>query len=141
MRFASYRAKGLESRDADQRVARGKDGLVPGEHDESREQVRQRTRDIVNAGDATLRALGYPTGFLRDRFAFLDDANEWRRLFAEVLGTFFLVFVAVGGGMVNARFGWRCGRTGGASHRPRPDGGRHHLGLGFGFRVRTSIRP
>lgn len=29
----------------------------------------------------------------------------WRRLFAEGLGTFFLVLVAVGGGMVNARFG------------------------------------
>lgn len=36
---------------------------------------------------------------------FGDDAYEWRRLFAEVLGTFFLVLVAVGGGMVNARFG------------------------------------
>jgi aquaporin Z len=31
--------------------------------------------------------------------------REPRRLFAEVLGTFFLVLVAVGGGMVNARFG------------------------------------
>ncbi len=30
---------------------------------------------------------------------------EGRRLFAEVLGTFFLVLVAAGGGMVNARFG------------------------------------
>ena len=39
------------------------------------------------------------------RAAFADPTLEWRRLFAEVLGTFFLVFVAVGGGMVNARFG------------------------------------
>ena len=30
---------------------------------------------------------------------------EWRRLFAELLGTFFLTLVAAGGGMVNARFG------------------------------------
>ena len=36
---------------------------------------------------------------------FADPAFEWRRLFSEVLGTFFLVLVAVGGGMVNARFG------------------------------------
>jgi aquaporin Z len=35
----------------------------------------------------------------------LSDKNEWRRLFAELLGTFFLVLVAVGGPMVSARFG------------------------------------
>ena len=28
---------------------------------------------------------------------------EWRRLFGEALGTFFLVLVAAGGGVVNAR--------------------------------------
>ncbi len=38
-------------------------------------------------------------------FDFTDARLEWRRLFAEGLGTFFLVLVAVGGGMVNARFG------------------------------------
>jgi aquaporin Z len=36
---------------------------------------------------------------------FRDDSYRWRRLFAEMLGTFLLVVVAVGGGMVNARFG------------------------------------
>ena len=51
------------------------------------------------------RALGYPTYFVRDRFGFLEDSNEWRRMFAEALGTFFLVLVAAGAGMVNARFG------------------------------------
>jgi aquaporin Z len=35
----------------------------------------------------------------------VGDKNEWRRLFAELLGTFFLVLVAVGGGMVSAKFG------------------------------------
>ena len=59
----------------------------------------------MREGDATLRSLGYPTTFLRDRFAFRDEALEWRRAFGELLGTFFLVLVAVGGGMVNARFG------------------------------------
>lgn len=33
------------------------------------------------------------------------DENEWRRLFAELLGTFFLVLVAAGGGMVDAKCG------------------------------------
>jgi aquaporin Z len=39
------------------------------------------------------------------QFDFWDDSYEWRRLFSELLGTFLLVTVAVGGGMVNARFG------------------------------------
>jgi aquaporin Z len=38
-------------------------------------------------------------------FDFWDARYEGRRLFSELLGTFFLVLVAVGGGMVNARFG------------------------------------
>jgi len=40
-----------------------------------------------------------------DERRFLDDANEWRRLFAELLGTFLLVFAAAGSDFVNARFG------------------------------------
>jgi aquaporin Z len=36
---------------------------------------------------------------------FHDDTNEWRRRFAELLGTYFLVLVACGADMVNARFG------------------------------------
>jgi aquaporin Z len=39
------------------------------------------------------------------QFDFWDYRYEGRRLFSEVLGTFFLVLVAAGGGMVNARFG------------------------------------
>jgi aquaporin Z len=50
-----------------------------------------------------------PSGYGRElderHFDFTDAQFEWRRLFAEALGTFFLVLVAVGGGMVNARFG------------------------------------
>ena len=38
-------------------------------------------------------------------FDFWDDRFEGRRLFSELLGTFLLVLVAVGGGMVSARFG------------------------------------
>ena len=78
---------------------------MPDEAGEARADVRERTARVVREGDATLRALGYPTSFLHDRFRFFDDTNEWRRLFAEVLGTFFLVLVASGSTMVNARFG------------------------------------
>ena len=35
---------------------------------------------------------------------FQDSSREWRRLFAEFLGTFFLVLVAAGGGMVGQAF-------------------------------------
>jgi aquaporin Z len=45
-----------------------------------------------------------PNAFVR-RFDFWDDSYEGRRLFSELLGTFFLVSAAVGGGIVNARFG------------------------------------
>jgi aquaporin Z len=54
--------------------------------------------------DVALRSMGQPNSVLR-QFDFWDDSYEWRRLFSELLGTFFLVLVAAGGGMVNARFG------------------------------------
>jgi aquaporin Z len=54
--------------------------------------------------ESALGSLGRPNSFAR-QFDFWDDRYEGRRLFAEVLGTFFLVLVAAGGGMVNARFG------------------------------------
>ena len=54
--------------------------------------------------EAALRSFGQPNSIIR-QFDFWDDRYEARRLFSEVLGTFFLVLVAAGGGMVNARFG------------------------------------
>jgi aquaporin Z len=48
--------------------------------------------------------MGQPNS-VAGQFDFWDDKYEGRRLFSELLGTFFLVLVAVGGGMVNARFG------------------------------------
>jgi len=48
--------------------------------------------------------LGTSTDF-RSRLDFDKGSLEWRRLFSELFGTFLLVLVAVGGGMVNARFG------------------------------------
>ena len=35
---------------------------------------------------------------------FQDPKQEWRRLFSELLGTFFLVLVAAGGGMMGQAF-------------------------------------
>ena len=61
-------------------------------------------QQLARRAAAGLRSLGHPNSIARAT-DFWDDSYEWRRLFAEVLGTFFLVLVAVGAGMVNARFG------------------------------------
>jgi aquaporin Z len=42
---------------------------------------------------------------------FADPHQEWRRLFSEVLGTFFLVLVAAGGGMMGQAFSGVISRT------------------------------
>jgi aquaporin Z len=42
---------------------------------------------------------------------FKDPRQEWRRLFSELLGTFFLVLVAAGAGMMNAAFPGMIGRS------------------------------
>jgi aquaporin Z len=60
--------------------------------------------EVVRRAEVALRSMGHPNSITR-QFDFWDDRYEGRRLFSELLGTFFLVLVAVGGGMVNARFG------------------------------------
>src|SRR4051794_21066715 len=60
--------------------------------------------DAAQGRHALLRSFGTPNSMLHE-FDFWDARYEGRRLFSELLGTFFLVLVAVGGGMVNARFG------------------------------------
>src|SRR6476469_1162781 len=42
---------------------------------------------------------------------FQDPSQEWRRLFSELLGTFFLVLVAAGGGMIGQAFPDTISRT------------------------------
>ena len=42
---------------------------------------------------------------------FNNPRQEWRRLFSEVMGTFLLLLVAAGGGMMNAGFDGAIGRT------------------------------
>jgi aquaporin Z len=61
-------------------------------------------RDTVRRAEVALRSMGQPNS-VTGQFDFWDDRYEGRRLFSELLGTFFLVLVAVGGGMVNAKFG------------------------------------
>jgi aquaporin Z len=60
--------------------------------------------DATRGRHALLRSFGTPNSMLHE-FDFWDSRYEARRLFSELLGTFFLALVAVGGGMVNARFG------------------------------------
>ncbi len=60
--------------------------------------------ETVRRAEVALRSFGQPNSIVRT-FDFWDDRYEGRRLFSEVFGTFLLVLVAVGGGMVNARFG------------------------------------
>ena len=79
------------------------------------------TAQQVARAAVALRSMGEPNSFAR-RFDFWDTRYEWQRIAAELLGTFLLVFVAVGGGMVNARLGGvpagrACGRS-----RPHGDG-------------------
>ncbi len=54
--------------------------------------------------EVALRTFGQPNA-VAHQFDFWDESYEWRRVFSELFGTFLLVTVAVGGGMVNARFG------------------------------------
>ncbi|WP_433292323.1 MIP/aquaporin family protein [Pseudonocardia sp. CA-142604] len=70
------------------------------------ELARQSAPDQKDLGhvDVALRSFGQPNS-VASQFDFWNDSYEGRRLFSELLGTFFLVLVAVGGGMVNARFG------------------------------------
>src|SRR5262249_28977328 len=61
-------------------------------------------REATHRAELYSRSIGVPNAVVHE-FDFWNDRFEGRRLFSELLGTFFLVLVAVGGGMVNARFG------------------------------------
>jgi aquaporin Z len=64
--------------------------------------------------DRTLSHLNYElVAALND---FHDPSQEWRRLFSELLGTFFLVLVAAGGGMMGQAFPARSAVTLRSSH-------------------------
>ena len=67
-----------------------------------REEVAEHQEQLLRAG-VSLRSMGQPNSVAQE-FDFWDDRYEGRRLFSEVLGTIFLVLVAVGGSIVDARF-------------------------------------
>jgi aquaporin Z len=61
-------------------------------------------QQAVRSATIALGTMGEPNSFAR-RYDFWDSQYESRRIFSELLGTFLLVLVAAGAGMVNARFG------------------------------------
>jgi aquaporin Z len=64
----------------------------------------QQQQQAARHAEVALRSMGQPNS-VASEFDFWNDRYEGRRLFSELLGTFFLVLVAVGGGMVSAKFG------------------------------------
>jgi aquaporin Z len=77
---------------------------MPSQPDETATPAEPRRQEAVRHAAVALRSIGQPNS-IAGEFDFWDDSYEGRRLFSELLGTFFLVLVAVGAGMVNARFG------------------------------------
>lgn len=76
----------------------------PGPKGHADPQTTARRGAEVGKHEVGLRSLGQPNSLAR-QFDFSDDSYEWRRVFAELFGTFLLVLVAAGGPIVNARFG------------------------------------
>ena len=90
-------------------------------------------QQAVRYADVALRSIGQPNSVAQE-FDFWDDHYEGRRLFSELLGTFFLVLVAVGGGMVSAPVRRQRGSLRGEGGGPGADGDGHHLVHGDGLR-------
>src|SRR6201995_1141752 len=72
--------------------------------DELAPESEPERQEAVRPAAVALRSIGQPH-WVAGEFDFWDDKYEARRLFSGLLGTFLLVLVAVGGGMVSARFG------------------------------------
>ena len=53
----------------------------------------------------------FESDFIKPMEDFQNPRQEWRRLFSELLGTFFLVLVAAGGGMMGQAFPDTIGRA------------------------------
>jgi aquaporin Z len=71
------------------------------------EALLQRTEDGMTKPHADRHRTAQQERMVRTHppFDFLDPAHEWRRLFAEAWGTFLLVLVAAGAGIVAVRSG------------------------------------
>jgi aquaporin Z len=70
----------------------------------SSDGAEETEQQLAHRVTVAMRSVEHPNSIMR-AYDFWDDRYEWRRVFSEVLGTFFLVLVAVGADMVNARFG------------------------------------
>jgi aquaporin Z len=77
---------------------------MPSQPEERAGPPKPGERTAVGHAAVALRSMGQPNS-VAGEFDFWNNRYEDRRLFSELLGTFFLVLAAVGGGMVNARFG------------------------------------
>ena len=64
--------------------------------------------DSVSVAEVTEHAVDRVVSIFED---FQDPSQEWRRLCSELLGTFFLVLVAAGGGMMGQAFPHTISRT------------------------------
>ena len=63
------------------------------------------TQEIDVTARSVLGPLGrYEHSLMTGIRDFQDPHQEWRRLFSEVFGTFLLVMVAAGGGMMSQRY-------------------------------------
>jgi aquaporin Z len=82
----------------------GTDDAMSSQSEEMRTPSKPDGSTVAEHASVALRSIGQPNS-VASQFDFWNDRYEGRRLFSEVLGTFLLVLVAVGGGMVNARFG------------------------------------
>ena len=73
------------------------------------DELRQ---SVVNAPDQAKRRAGRMLELeFGKSWDFDDPSHEWRRLFSELLGTFLLVLVGAGGGVVNAQSNGAIGRA------------------------------
>ena len=65
----------------------------------------------VEENSTRARILGLPQAMVARLTGFDDPKQKWRRWFSEFMGTFLLVAVAAGAGMVNQRFDDSVGRV------------------------------
>ena len=82
--------------------------------EESNQGTSPTQSDAVGAratGDGPSPVTGLQAQFVTMVEDFNDTSQEWRRLFSELLGTFFLVLVAAGGGMMGQAFPNTISRT------------------------------
>ena len=81
----------------------GTRGTAPGTDAGSGATAQQMDRDRAALGAAFPRTHHILNLEFGDRKDFDDPRQEWRRLFSELLGTFALVLVAAGGGILHAK--------------------------------------